>query len=308
MSDVPPRSETANRPSLAGRGRHSRGTDVTRRAGTTDLLRAATERLAAAGVPTPRVDAELLLAHALGVPRTRLATTAPDQASAQRFTALIERRTQRVPLQHLVGRVVFRHVELAVGPGVFVPRPETELLVDAVRPHLHAGATVVDLCAGSGALALAVADEVPGTHVVAVERAPDALDWLRRNAVGTTVRVVSGDVTDPGLLADLRGRVDAVLSNPPYVPSRTAVAPEVRADPAAAVFAGPDGLAVLPAVVARAGDLLRAGGRLAVEHDDTHATAVPDLLRTDGRWREITDHPDLTGRSRYTAAIRADIG
>jgi release factor glutamine methyltransferase len=268
-------------------------------------LAEATARLASAGLPSPRVDAELLLAHVLDVPRSRLLTAAaPTPEQSARLAELIERRAARVPLQHLTGRAPFRHLELAVGPGVFVPRPETELLVDAVLPELPA--LVVDLCAGSGALALAVADEWPSSTVYALERAPDALAWLRRNADGTGVRVVAGDVADPGVLAELRGRVDVVVSNPPYVPAGTAVAAEVRADPPEAVFAGADGLAVMPAVVAQAAGLLRSGGLFAVEHDATQGAAVPGLLRADGRWREVAAENDLAGQPRFATARRCE--
>jgi release factor glutamine methyltransferase len=267
------------------------------------VLDDATERLRRGGVPTPRVDAELLLAHVLGIPRTRLLLApAPTDHERTRYADLVTRRAAREPLQHITGSAPFRHLDLAVGPGVFVPRPETELLIDAVladRPHV-----VVDLCAGSGALALAVAHEAPGTAVYALERDPDALAWLRRNAAGTSVTVTDGDVTDASVLSELHGRVDAVVSNPPYVPSETVVEPEVHADPAAAVFAGGDGLAVIPAVIGRAADLLRPGGLVVIEHDDSHGTVVPELLRADGRWAEIADHPDLSGRARFVTARR----
>jgi release factor glutamine methyltransferase len=271
------------------------------------LLTGATRRLADAGVSTPRADAELLLAAASGTARTRLLTldAVPDVV-AERFASYVARRSEREPLQHVVGMAPFRRVELAVGPGVFVPRPETELLIDAVLPALERleRPLVVDLCAGSGALAVAIADELPGARVVAVERAPAALTWLHRNADGRGVTVVAGDVADETLLNELRGSVDAVVSNPPYVPGGVAVEPEVRADPPEAVFAGPDGLAVLPAVVARAADVLRSGGRLAVEHDDAHGAAVPALLAADGRWTDVADHRDLAGRPRYATAVR----
>jgi release factor glutamine methyltransferase len=261
----------------------------------------ATRQLAAAGVASPRVDAELLLAHCLGVERSRLSTV--DGPVPPEFAQVIRRRAAREPLQYIVGRAAFRYVDVAVGPGVFVPRPETELLIDAVLPALPPAGTVVDLCAGSGALAVAIRHEVPGTRVYAVERSPAALSWLRRNAAETGVTVVDGDVTDPSLLGELSGRVDAVVSNPPYVPAGTRVEPEVRADPADAVFAGADGLAVIPAVIARARALLRPGGMLAIEHDETHAHAVPALLGNG--WRDIADHRDLAGRPRYTTAVRA---
>jgi release factor glutamine methyltransferase len=272
------------------------------------LLAAATERLAAAGVASPRVDAELLLAHVLGAPRSRLLVVGPPSAvDVAAFAAALERRAGREPLQHILGVAWFRHVEVAVGAGVFVPRPETELLVDAVLPALQAAARpiAVDLCAGSGALALAIADEVPSARVVAVERAGPSGPWLERNAAGTRVEAVIGDVVDPAVLATLRGQVDAVVSNPPYVPSAVDVSPEVRADPAVAVFAGVDGLAVIPHVIALAAELLRPGGVLALEHDDTHADAVPALLAADGRWDQIAEHADLTGRPRYAVAVRS---
>jgi release factor glutamine methyltransferase len=270
------------------------------------LLDAAVERLRAAGVASPRVDAELLLGHCLGVERSRLILVdhVPD-AAAREFTALIERRAAREPLQHILGRAAFRYLELMVGPGVFVPRPETELLVDAVLGSLAAieAPVVVDLCAGSGALGRAIAGEVPSARVYAVEWDGAALDWLRRNA-DPEIGVVVADVTDPDLLCELHGTVDVVVSNPPYVPLGTAVDPEVRADPAAAVFAGADGLALMPAVIARAGSLLRPAGVLAVEHDASHAEAVPALIRATGEWRDVADHLDLAGHPRYATAVR----
>jgi release factor glutamine methyltransferase len=271
------------------------------------LLDEATARLTAAGVDSARVDAELLLSHVIGVRRSRLLMiSSVHPLAAVALDRLVKRRAQREPLQHLVGRAPFRHIEVAVGPGVFVPRPETELLVDAVLPALRAVAEplAVDLCSGSGALALAVADEIPGARVVAVESDDSAVTWLTRNVRGTRVEVVVGDVADADLLRDLAGRADAVVCNPPYVPTGTEVAAEVSHDPKRAVFAGADGLALMPDVVARAAELLRPGGVLAVEHDDSHGQAVPELLSTDGRWRDIADHHDLTGRPRYATAVR----
>ena len=272
------------------------------------LLTVAVETLASAGIPAARADAEQLLAAALGVPRTRLAAVETvDADTAVRFAELVARRSTREPLQHLVGTVAFRYVEVAVGPGVFVPRPETELLVDAVLPVLRATPRpiAVDLCAGSGALALAVADEVPSATVYAVERSPSALHWLRRNGADSRVYVISADVADPGLLSDLTGRVDAVLANPPYVGSGEDVDPEVRHDPVDALFAGPDGLAVLPAVVSTTSRLLRAGGVLAAEHGDRQGPAVTSLLSGDAGWRQVVDHRDLAGRPRYVTALRS---
>jgi release factor glutamine methyltransferase len=268
-----------------------------------ELLASATTALGQAGVGSPRVDAELLLAHVLGVSRTALITL-DEVRDTEAFEAALARRIAREPLQHIVGSAPFRHLELAVGPGVFIPRPETELLLDAVLPALREAACVVDLCAGSGALGLAVLDEAPGRRVVAVERDIAALTWLRRNAEGSALEVHEGDVADPNLLFDLYATVDVVLSNPPYVPEPVVVEPEVRADPHAAVFAGADGLAVIPSVIRRAGELLHTDGTLALEHDDTHAQRVPALLAADGRWANIVLHQDLTGRPRFTTAVR----
>lgn len=269
--------------------------------------------VARAGAVLPgRVDAELLAAYVLGVPRGRLALArgfTPDQLAE--FDRLVARRAGGEPLQHLVGSAPFRHLELAVGPGVFVPRPETELLAGWGIAAAQPGSTVVDLCSGSGAVALAVAQEVPGARVFAVERAPAALAWLRRNAAAraeagdTPIRVIEGDAADPAVLAELDGAVDLVLCNPPYVPAGVDVPADVTDhDPAEAVFAGPDGLSVIRPVIARAAALLRPGGGFGVEHDDTHGEAVPALLRADGRFLDIVDHRDLAGRPRYATARR----
>jgi release factor glutamine methyltransferase len=274
------------------------------------VLDAATTMLAAAGVGSPRVDAELLLAHVLGVERSALRTIDDlDDGARDRYAALIAHRVAREPLQYLTGEAPFRFAMLAVGPGVFIPRPETELLVDAVLPVLRAQAApiAVDLCAGSGALAVSVAQEVLAAQVIAVEISPAALPWLRRNADRERVQVVEADIAAPGLpdeLFELFGRVDAVLSNPPYVPSGTEVSAEVTHDPSQAVFAGPDGLDLMAPVIALAGALLRSGGLLALEHDDTHGESVPALLRSSGQWVDVADHHDLTGRPRYATAVR----
>jgi release factor glutamine methyltransferase len=271
------------------------------------LLTGATAELAAAGVEAPRVDAELLAAYVLGIGRGRLALIdGIRDAEARRFTDLVARRARRIPLQHLTGTAPFRHLELAVGEGVFVPRPETELLAGWGIAHTAPGATVVDLGSGTGAIALSVADEASPGRVIAVERSPAALAWLHRNTAGTMVEVIAGDLTDPALLADLRGRVDVVLCNPPYVPDRTAVPPEVaRHDPAEAVFGGIDGLAVIRPMITLAATLLRPGGAVGIEHDDGHAAAVPGLLRADGRFTDVAEHADLAGRPRYATARRA---
>jgi len=280
-------------------------------------VRAAAARLAAAGVASPRHDAEQLAAHVLGLSRAKLVLLDRLPAgAADRYAELVELRAARVPLQHLTGTAGFRRLELAVGPGVFVPRPETEVLAGwavgslaGVREPL-----VVDLCAGSGAVALAVADEVPGARVHAVERDPHALAWAERN-VNTRARAARGhldlpvtlhrgDVADPVLLADLTGTVDLVTANPPYIPDGATVEREVAEhDPAAALWGGPDGLDVVRAVERAAARLLRPGGRVGVEHADTQGESVPAVFDRP-EWTEVADHPDLAGRPRLTTARR----
>jgi release factor glutamine methyltransferase len=271
------------------------------------IVAAAAEELAEAGVGSPRVDAELIAAHVLEVSRGRLAlieTLRPDQL--RRITTLVAERARRIPLQHLLGTAAFRHLELAVGDGVFVPRPETELLAGWGIERTPPGGVVADLCSGTGAIALSVADESKAARVIAVERSPVALDYLRRNAIPfPSVEVVEGDVTDPALLPGERGAVDVVLCNPPYVPDGTEVPPEVADhDPAEAVFGGADGLEVIRPVIALAAVLLKPGGFVGIEHDDVHGEAVPSLLRADGRFDEVTAHPDYSGRLRFATARR----
>jgi release factor glutamine methyltransferase len=271
------------------------------------VIAGAAADLARAGVESPRVDAELLAAHVLGIPRGRLLLVESLRGDElDRFTSLVAERARRIPLQHLLGTAAFRHLELAVGDGVFVPRPETELLAGWGIERTAPGATVVDLCSGTGAIALAVADESPAGRVIAVERSPVALGYLRRNAAAfPSVTVLPGDVTDQSLLNDMYGRVDVLLCNPPYVPDGTPVPPEVADhDPAEAVFGGADGLAVIRPVIALAAALLRSGGVAGIEHDDVHAEAVPALLRADGRFTEVTAHADLAGRPRFATARR----
>jgi release factor glutamine methyltransferase len=263
--------------------------------------------LAGAGISSARVDAELLAEHAFGVPRGRLTLVDPSPAQLALLRRLVAQRSSRVPVQHLTGRAPFRYLELAVGPGVFIPRPETELLVDwglSIVATLDAP-VVVDLASGSGAIALAMATECPQATVYAVERSPAALQWLRHNAAGVPLQIVEGDVTDAATLSEVDGTVDLVLCNPPYVPDASPVDPEVRGyDPAEAVFGGVDGLDVIRPVIARAAALLRPGGALGIEHDDSHGTAVPDLLRAAGAFEAVADHADLAGRPRFATGKR----
>lgn len=278
------------------------------------LLAAAAGRLAEAGVPSPAHDARALLAHVLRLPVGRLVLVQTvDDAQRRAYDDLVDVRARRVPLQHLTGRAGFRHLDLAVGPGVFVPRPETERLVEWGLSRIAGlpAPLVVDLCAGSGVIALSVAQEHPGARVHAVEREPLALAWARRNAADraragdTAVTVQEGDVTDPGLLADLAGRVDLVLANPPYVPAGSSVEPEVAEhDPAAALWGGADGLAVVRAVLDRAAGLLRSGGWCGLEHADVQGASVPALFDRAGGWSDVVDHPDLAGRPRFAVARR----
>lgn len=267
--------------------------------------------LAAAGVSSPRFDAEELAAHVVGIERTRLMLhPLVDPPVVEELRRLVARRAAREPLQHLLGTAVLGPVTVAVGPGVFVPRPETELLLEW---GLHAIAQVpdplvVDLCTGSGALALGVAACRPDAIVHAVEADPGALAWARRNVSdhGECVQLHAGDVRWPELLPGLQSDVDLVLSNPPYVPDGTPVPPEVALfDPPGAVFGGPDGLEIIRAVVATAASLLRYGGALAIEHDDTHAAAVPALLRKRRVLTDVQEHADLNGRPRFATARRA---
>jgi len=276
---------------------------------------AATRRLEAAGVPSPRVDAELLAAHVLLLGRGELAARALaggliDDPDATAFSELIVRRAAREPLQHLTGIAHFRSLTLRVGPGVFVPRPETELVaqfaIDALAAVAASEPLAVDLGTGSGAIAIALATEVPHSRVVAVELSPDALVWARQNASASAARnltLVLGDLATA--LPELDGRVDVVVSNPPYIPTGAVPRdPEVRLhDPELALYGGGDGLDAVRALDATALRLLRPGGTLVIEHGELQGEAVAGLLRASG-WRTVATHPDLTGRPRATTAIR----
>lgn len=271
------------------------------------MAQAAAE-LAAAGIDSARVDAELLAAHAAGVDRARLLFAQPDDGFAARYRDLVAQRVQRIPLQHIVGTAAFGPVTVAVGPGVFIPRPETEALLQwAMTRTLPPDPVIVDLCTGTGALALALAHTVPGARVVAVEKSDDALVYTRRNCAGTGIEVRPGDVTEPGVLADLAGTVDLVVSNPPYIPEGVQLDPEVTDhDPASALFGGPDGMSVIVPIVALAARLLRSGGQLGIEHDDTTSEQTAAALRRDGTFDDVTARRDLTGRPRFVTARRRD--
>lgn len=297
-----------------------------------DVLADAERRLASAGVESPRTDAAILAAHVLNVPRTHMLLQdeiTTDQRT--RFEILLSRRMARVPLQHLLGTTGFRHLELAVGPGVFVPRPETELVaeagISALMEYPESERIGVELCAGSAAMAISMATEVAGVTMTAVEVDPLALEWTHRNVAihqpalddrGSSVSVVAADARScaapGGVLAELAGRVSVVVVNPPYVPEDAEPRePEVRDhEPRIALFGGDDGLDVVRGVVVTAAQLLKEGGLVAIEHADRQgeaagAAGVPALLRegeTSGCWSDVRDHLDLTRRPRFTTARR----
>ena len=295
-----------------------------------ELLRHGEHSLAAAGVDSPASDSALLLAHAWGVDgrslsRARLMGDSVPAEAAASFGVLLTRRAGRVPVQHITGEAHFRTLTLPVGPGVFVPRPETELLVDPVLEHLAStrpsgGAHVLDLCTGTGALGLAVAAEAARASAVGVESDPVAADWARRSAEavagdlarsGSDFAVVQSDATDPEAVRSvvdehLAGRVDVVVSNPPYVVADgTTTAPEVvDHDPALALWGGgDDGTHVPRLVIAAAALVLPTGGLLVIEHADTQGAALREACIAYG-FADATTRADYTGRDRFTLAVR----
>lgn len=270
----------------------------------TEALAAVRDRLAVAGVPSPEVDARLLVRHVLGWSQTRLATHAQDalEPPAQAtLWALTRRRATREPLQHILGTVGFRRLELLVRPGVFVPRPETEVLAgEAIARTPSNGGIVVEPCTGTGAIACAVADEVSTSTVVASDASAAAVALARENVAraGVTVRVLHGDLLDP-VPRHFRGSVDVLVVNPPYVAEAEMadVEPEVHADPRAALVAGPTGHEVTDRLLAEAPGWLRAGGWLLMETAEVRAAETAVRARTQG-WIEVSVVPDLTGRDR----------
>ncbi|UNO39930.1 peptide chain release factor N(5)-glutamine methyltransferase [Streptomyces sp. MST-110588] len=269
----------------------------------------ATQRLADAGVPSPRFDAEELAAHVHGVKRGELHAVADADFDA-RYWEAVARREAREPLQHITGRAFFRYLELHVGPGVFVPRPETESVVgwaiDAVRAMDVVEPLIVDLCTGSGAIALALAQEVPRSRVHAVELSEDAMRWARKNVQGSRVVLQQGDALTA--FPELDGQVDLVISNPPYIPLTEweYVAPEARDhDPELALFSGEDGLDTIRGIERTAHRLLRPGGVVVVEHADTQGGQVPWIFAEERGWADAADHPDLNNRPRFATARRA---
>lgn len=276
------------------------------------LLTQAARVLAVAGVDSPEADAQWLLAHVLDRGRLGLASATLTVDQRERFDRLVARRATREPLQHVIGTAPFRHVELQVGRGVFVPRPETELLagwgIDRLTDRRVAGQAhpvVVDLCTGSGAIAKAVAYEAPWATVHAVELSEEALAYAARNLEGAGVDLRAGDAADA--FADLDGTVDVVLANPPYIPvgEYESVAAEAREhDPPMALWSGADGLDTVRVVEQAAARLLRAGGVVGCEHADSQGEQVPAVYASTGRWLDVRDHADLAGRPRFTTARR----
>lgn len=272
------------------------------------LLRDAATRLTDGGVASPTHDAAELLSHVVGVPRMTVASAEVSPDQARRFQALVVRRAAREPLQHLTGVAYFRYVELEVGPGVFVPRPESELLAGwAIEQALRVESTgrpalVVDLCTGSGAIAKSVANEVSTAVVHAVELDEGALAWAERNLAGTGVRLHHGDLASA--LPDLT-EVDVVVCNPPYIPLEAweSVVSEARDhDPHLALFSGQDGLDAMRALEVTAARLLRVGGVVGAEHADVQGQSAPAVFAATGRWSEVRDHADFNELPRFLTA------
>jgi release factor glutamine methyltransferase len=277
-----------------------------------EFLRGGKEQLAAAGFA--EVEAEHLLAHTLGLTRMDLhnpltvenALTAIGDITIveETFWKLLDRRCANEPLQYLTGVAYFRHLEIKVGPGVLVPRPESELLVESVITHIEklSGAiSVVDLGAGSGALALAIATEAPTTHVIAVEKSAEAIYWLKENVsfIDEKVRILESDVSTA-----LDGvKCDVVIANPPYIPDGQVLPADVRNhEPAIALFGGADGMKTPRLFIAASARLLKPGGFLAIEHHEAQGDEIAAVLNLD--FQDILLHQDLTGRPRFTTAVR----
>lgn len=271
-----------------------------------DYLQAAIAKLQAAGVPSPEFDARELMAHLLHCGHLDIPLREepmPDFALA--CDPLIQRRSQREPLQHILGEAYFGPLELAVGPGVFIPRPETEVLADWAVGQMQGipSPRIVDLCTGTGALALYIAHYLPA-QVWAVELSDAAFTYTQRNTSGSRVEAVLDDATSASTLAELNGSIDMVVTNPPYVPETDDLDPEVYQDPHEAVFGGDDGMSVIVKLVPTIARLLKPGGLVGIEHDDATSELVQDALRDHGGFADIAVLKDLTGTARFVTARR----
>ncbi|MGZ6778118.1 MAG: peptide chain release factor N(5)-glutamine methyltransferase [Mycobacterium sp.] len=264
--------------------------------------------LADAGVGSPRVDAQELAAHVAGTTWGRLSVLGDvDDDFCRRYADVVAARVRRIPLQHIVGSAPLGPVTVSVGPGVFVPRPETEGLLEwASAQPLPPQPLLVDLCTGSGALALALSKFWPDARIVAVDDCNDALGYARRNVAGSPVELVRADVTDgAALLRELDGQVDLLVANPPYIPDGVALEPEVaQHDPPHALFGGPDGMTVITAIIELATRWLKPGGRCVIEHDDTTSAATVEAFVAAGGFVDVTPHRDLADRPRFVTATR----
>ena len=284
-----------------------------------NFLAELTSCLSQGGIESAAAEAATILSQALGTSRAALAfADVPAERAQQARTWARLRAETHEPLQYILGTAVSGRLDMAVGPGVFIPRPETELLIDwALRtmPAPVAGqdvaSVVIDLCSGSGTIALEVAHAMPSAQVYAVEADSLALEWLRRNAAtraeagDTPVTVCAADATDDALLPELSGRASAVLSNPPYVPSGADLPAEVADhEPGVALFAGPEGTDVIERLVPVAARLLADGGIFACEHDDSNGAAVTEILGRHGGFGRVNQHRDLAGRPRFVTAVR----
>lgn len=274
-----------------------------------DAIDSAAAAFTNAGIDSARCDAEELAAYAAGTDRGRLALLdRPGDEFFTRYRDLVAARRNRVPLQHLTGTAAFGPATLRVGPGVFIPRPETEAMLEwALSQRLPDQPVIVDACTGSGALAVVLVRHWPAARVIGIDDSAAALGYARRNCAGTPVELLDADVTAPGLLPELDGRVDLMVANPPYIPDGVPLDPEVaQHDPHHALFGGRDGMSVITAVVALAGRWLRPGGRFAVEHDDTTSAGTVELLTGTGLFDAVRARADLTGRLRFVTARRKD--
>lgn len=273
-----------------------------------EVLARASALLADAGVPTPEVDARLLAAHIASTSPMGVLFAEVTEEFSQAFEAAVARRATREPLQHITGTAPFGPLELEVGPGVFIPRPETEVLADwAVRTLADTPRPiVVDLGTGSGALPIYIGHHIPEAQLYAVELSATAREFAARNAASHNVRLslFDANMTDPELLPELRGRVDLVVANPPYVPETPDLDPEVYHDPHEAVFSGPDGMDAIRGLVPVAAQLLRPGGWLGVEHDDATSQSTRAVIAASGGFSAPEPLRDLARRERFVCASK----